>query len=281
MLSLVLLYKWAILAGVVAAPALAIVGCHLAARDKAMQTLCVGQGASLGVLVGLGILKSAGVSETSEGFWPLLTSLLFSVATFFLSEKIVNHRQASKNTFYSAIFASLLATGHLVCALSPHLENHMTQVFFGDLATLTNPESIVSIVLGGCLLAMMIAWWRPLSGQSFSHAIFGDKVMLHSLGLRAQTFNYLSLFAVAFSVQFLGFLFTVACLFLPTTLLVGFSSRTLKRHFSWCAGLAASATLAGFLLSLEFTRLPTVPVIVMIVLVAGGAGRVLSRLCDS
>lgn len=263
------------------APALSLIGCHLAARDKAMQTLCVGQGASLGVLVGLEFLAFLGTSEINEGIWPLLSAAFFSMVTFFLSEKLVSHKQASKNTYYAAIFASLLALGHLVSALSPHLENHMSQVFFGDLATLTNVESFVAIAMGIGLLATLLSWWRPLSGQSFGNAIFGDQVKWHTLGIRPNTFNYLSLLAVAFSVQFLGFLFTVACLFLPTTLLIAIPVRSLKSHFAWASAIATFSTLSGFLISLQFTRLPTVPLIVLIMVVCGGALHLVSCLSES
>lgn len=269
MIEFFLLYQWALLAALAMAPALALVGCHLAARDKAMQTLCIGQGASLGVLLGLGILKMIGAKEALESLGPVITAVLFSTLTFYLGEYIVSHRQSSKNTFYSAIFASLLGLSYLVCSLFPPLENHMTQIFFGDLATLSDRESVISILLGAFVILFMVRFWKPISRQSFFQAIFGERFAIQHAREFQTAFNLLSLVLLSYSVQFLGFLFTVSCLFLPTTLMCGVTHRSLIRHY-WAVGFLASVCAGiGFALSLTFTRMPTVPTIGAIMVVSG------------
>lgn len=272
MIELLLLYKWAIFAGTVVAAALALLGCHLAARDKSMQTLCVGQGATLGVLLGMAFFSGSAVHEEAMHIGPFFAAAFFSIGVFWLSELIVGKRQASKNTFFSCLFASLLAMNYLVTAIIPALENHMAQVFFGDLATLTNTDALLTIALGAVLLCLLVVYWRSLSGQSFNEAIFGQSVFLSRGGLSTAMFKILTVAALSFSVQFLGFLFTMGCLFLPTTIASVAATRGLRNHFLFAAILAAVGTIVGFTLSLAYTRLPTVPTVVLSILALGILG---------
>ena len=93
-------------------------------------------------------------------------------------------------------------------------------------------------------------------------------------------FPLISVALICLSVQFLGFLFTVACLFLPTAIFSYLAGSGLKFHAKLCLSTAALSALTGFLLSLQFTRLPTVPSVVvsmfMIALVSSGTAK-LSR----
>ena len=56
MLELLQLYWFFILASTLLSGGLALLGAQLASKDRAMQTMCVGQGAMLGVY---GVLKEA------------------------------------------------------------------------------------------------------------------------------------------------------------------------------------------------------------------------------
>ncbi len=265
------IYKWAIAASAMMAPALALVGCHLAARDKAMQTLCIGQGASFGVLVGLGLLKMLDASEDLQHFAPFVFAAAFSIGTYYFGERLVSRRGASRNTFYTAIFGSLLALSSLICSIFPPLENHMTQVFFGDLATLSDKEAWVTLLLAIVVLFVMVNSWRKLSKQSFLIAIFGEKVARRQSRIFQIAVNFFFLLVVAFSVQFLGFLFTVALLFLPTVIVSGLPLRSLLKHYGVVVVLASLSTVSGFLISLYFSRLPTVPTIVFLLIVGAGS----------
>lgn len=263
MIEMLGLYVWTILAGVLAAPALALLGTHLATRDRAMQTLCVGQGAMVGVLCGIGFL------HRFEGtivftFGPFGSALLFSSLTYVATDVLVAHRTASRNTMFAFVFALLLATGYLVGSLFPALESHMAQIYFGDLATLTEINSQVTIVMSLICIGFLVVFAKQISNQSFEHAIFGRSEPSRS----ARAFQLVSLAMLCLSVQFVGFLFTVAMLFLPTALLTFVSRRGLIRHFFACVFVSAFGTAVGFTLSLYYTRLPTVPAIVMVMFLA-------------
>lgn len=266
MLTLLQIYCWTILAGTIAAAALSLLGAHLAARDKAMQTLCVGQGASLGVLVGLGIVQSFEVGHTigHESYvhlGPFASAALFSLGTFQLSEVMVRNKDASKSTIFLALFSCLLAMGYLTTALFPALESHMTQIFFGDVATLSNTDSVLTSILSLIVFGTLVVRWRPLSNESFEAATFGTLRSPNSTA-HPLLFHVIALVTLCFSVQFLGFLFTIACLFLPTALLRFRFEKRLRKHFLFAIGVSASSTFLGFLMSLSASRLPTVPTIV-------------------
>ena len=259
MMDLVLIYQWTIVAGVIAAPALAILGSHLATRDRAMQTMCVGQGAMVGVLLGIGLLGSYDRSPLG-----LLGAVAVSIATYLVTDKLTANRSASRNTTFAFVFAVLLATAALVTALFPALESHMAQVYFGDLATLTTFDSVVTAVVGSICLLLLVVRSHALADHSFEAAIFGGVVDAKGRRGGEILFTLLSLVMLCLSVQFVGFLFTIGMLFLPTALMNFIATKGLKLHLSLIGVLAAISTLAGFLLSLGYTRLPTVPTILVV-----------------
>ena len=271
MMELIRVYAWSIPAGVALAIALSQLGAHLATRDRTMQTLCVSQGALLGVLLALGFAEPGEHSDPNAHALPFALSFVFSGATFLLTDRLARTRDVSRNTVFAAVFAVLLASGYLVSALFPALENHMTQVYFGDLATLTTFDAKLTLGIGMIASAGAALLWKALARQSFELATFGE-VFLNRVARRERAiFSVFALALVCFSVQLVGFLFTVSALFLPTTLLTFLGRGGLRLHLSFCAVLAGVGSLFGFLLSLQYTRLPTVPSIVLWIAGLGSA----------
>lgn len=266
MMTMLALYKTTLFAGAAMAGALSLIGMQLAARDRAMQTVCVGQGASVGVIFGLGLFHWIGEHGT-EGSWsalPLLCGLLFSMATLWLSGRLVEGRIASKNTVFAFVFALLIALSHLLGSLFPGLETHLTQIYLGDLSTLTETNSRIAAIIG--VAAMWFLWrgLKPITLASFDGHLVGDKRVLNRDNLYVRGFWVVALLVICLSVQFLGFLFTIACLFLPTAMFSFFRRAGLRRHLFQCVGSSVVAAFGGFLLSLQFTRLPTVPSVVLV-----------------
>lgn len=262
-MSLFGLYFWTIVAGVVAAPALALLGVQLATRDRAMQTLCVGQGAMVGVLAAIGLFHHLEGSLWGT-FAPFLSAILLSGGTFLLTDALVAKKVASKNTVFAFVFALLLSVGHLCSSLFPGLESHMAQVYFGDLATLTTSDSQVTAIASLICLAILIAYYRTMSNYSFESAVFGSLISVKNARRSELAFRALSLIMLSFSVQFVGFLFTIAMLFLPTAILNFSKIKGLARHLVWGGVLSAVSAGIGFYISLTYTRLPTVPTIVIV-----------------
>jgi ABC-type Mn2+/Zn2+ transport system permease subunit len=253
--QLLAIYGWTIAASMILAAGLALLGAQLAARDRAMQTLCMGQGAMLGVLLGLGLAV--------HPLFPLVSALVSAALTFAVSEFLVARRMASSNTHFSSLFAVLLAGGYLISALFPALENHMAQKYFGDLATLSTEESYWVLVLGLLLFFLMIVLHRRFTCESFEKSITGS---LHKRRVPFSAFDLITLLALCYCVQTVGYLFTIACLFIPTAVASRQLAAGLQRHLWFCAVTAFVASGAGFFLSLESTRLPTVPTIIAVML---------------
>ncbi len=268
MIELLYIYAWTIVAGCLTAPALSLLGSQLATTDRAMQTVCVGQGAMVGVLVGIGIL------HIWEGTWigtvgPFLSALVVSGITFLVTDRLVAKQMASKNTTFAFIFALLLAAGSLVSALFPALESHMAQVYFGDLATITVRDSQLLSALALVSLSLLVGFLKSLTNQSFESAVFGDAILFGRVTSSQRATKILTLVVLCFSVQFVGFLFTIAMLFLPTALLNFLRTKGLRMHLWLCALLSLVGTVVGFLFSLKYTRLPTVPAIVVVMFFGG------------
>ena len=234
-----------------------------------MQTLCVGQGATFGVLFGLGLGPWVGSwfgSWFSSDILPFVLAILAAVAAFDISNRMVRVRSASKNTYFSFLFTVLVGLSYLVSALFPSLETHMSHIFFGDLATLSNFHSGLSLVLS--LIGFILMWkFRfPFTNQAFENSVFGWNEKGHA-GRRL--FQTLSFIAICYGVQFTGFLFTMGCLFIPTSIMSYSSLRGLDRHLLGAALLASISTAVGFVLSLAFSQLPTVPTIIVVMVTLG------------
>ncbi len=240
-----------------------MVGAQLAARDRAMQTLCMGQGASLGVITGLGLVHYFDWSDTSHIYFPFFSGVLFAVFTYLYSEKKLSLGMSSKSTFFVYAFAVLMATGYLVGSLFPGLETHLSQIYFGDLATMTLKDVELCLFLCVPCLAYLVSYWKVTSNRSFEIAMFGDNFGHQTEKFHSILFQVVAILLLSFSVQIAGLLFTLTCLFLPTGMLALFPKKGLTRHLKSSFLLAAVSSVAGFLISLNWSRFPTVPTIVL------------------
>lgn len=277
MTELLPLYLWTIPAGALFGAALALLGCQIAARERVVQTFCVSQGAIVGVLIALGMGTLLDHSDPEFHAVPFIVSVLTSTAVFAVSESFARQEKTSKSTVFASIFTFLLAGSYLISVIFPALERHMANVFFGDLATLTEFDSKITLILGGVTLLGLIRFWKPISNRSFEIAVYGET----ATGVqKRQDVVYLGLALVllCYAVQFLGFLFTMAMLFLPTTILTGVAQKGLRLHLILCIAVALTGVVAGFLLSLYFTQLPTVPMVTLAVVISALTVIALSRL---
>jgi ABC-type Mn2+/Zn2+ transport system permease subunit len=223
-----------------------------------MQTLCIGQGATLGVLLGIGLCQALHASDLLEVSLPFAFAFTGAAITYLISERVVSIKSASSNTHFTAIFAALLGGGYLVSALFPALENHMAQKYFGDIATISEQSARFVLVFALLLFGCMLKFQRNISRDSFAAAIRGARLSTSNL-----FFSLGTLITISLSVQLVGFLFTVACLFIPTSI-QSFNRRIgLKRHLLACLAIAAFSCCMGFVLTLWQTNLPTVPTIIV------------------
>lgn len=270
LLGIYALYGSTLIAAVLSAPALAFLGVHLATRDRALQSLCVGQGAVGGVLLGLGLDSYLFLHEhiADDTYLPLVSGLAVATLSWVVANRLVRTKASSKNSYFAALFALLVAFGHFMSALFPNVENHMAQVYFGDLVTLTHTQALGVSIASAALLAFFIACQRVLFRNTVDAALFGRCL---DGGARTMEwfFGLITLLVLPLAVQYLGFLYTVSLLFLPTSILSYSPLGSYRSHWWQCALVGGLGSGIGFVLSLSFTRLPTVPAISASILVLG------------
>jgi ABC-type Mn2+/Zn2+ transport system permease subunit len=256
MTELLMIYWISIVASTLLGCGLSLLGAQLAARDRAMQTMCVGQGAMMGVLMGIGLNQIFSEIAASETLVSFALAGFVSAATYLASEHFVAGR-ASSNTYFAALFATLLAGGYLVSAMFPAIENHMAQKYFGDLAIMSTSFAWTAAALGASTSLVLGIFTATVTRDSFAIAILG-----HRKTPSGWLFSIGTLVVLCVSVQIVGFLFTVACLFLPTSILSFGRNHGYERHLLKCGLVSSLGCCLGFIATLWFTKLPTVPTIV-------------------
>ena len=260
------LYKWALVSGVLSAMALSLLGSHLASRDQSLQSLSVSQAATVGVLLGSALF--VGHDETLlSGLIPVMTGFILASVIFFLGERLVANRRAAKTSVFLVLFTVLLALSYWIISYFPALEGHMAQAFFGDLVTLSGTAMWLSSAVSLIALFVLLRYWKRFSNDSFNIPIIGTAYLNGRNSLWA--FNGLSLLLITSSIYSVGLLFTMACLFLPTVIFSYSRKASLRLHFVFVVTVAAVSTVAGFILTLVFERFPTVPTVVMVMLLLG------------
>jgi ABC-type Mn2+/Zn2+ transport system permease subunit len=136
----------------------------------------------------------------------------------------------------------------------------MAASYFGDLALASDSDSLTMAAIGLAGLLFFKWSWRRVTAWSFDAVTFGIQSQNKSDRRLQNIFIAVSLVTISASIQLLGFLFTVSCLFLP--------AMVLSRAHKGLRGLSPRLVLAcafgvalGFILSLWHGQLPTVPTI--------------------
>ena len=138
----------------------------------------------------------------------------------------------------------------------------MTQKYLGDLSTLSEVSALTLIFLGLLTLGALIKYRKIVTKDSFSLTVLGE-----TKSGSLKVFNIFSLIVICVSVQLVGFLFTCACLFIPTALLAKTGKIGLNDHLLLCLISAAASSGIGFVITIISSTLPTVPTIVVLMAV--------------
>ncbi|MBP9708336.1 MAG: hypothetical protein KBD78_11880 [Oligoflexales bacterium] len=249
------LYLVAIVCAAFASLAVSWRGIHIVSRNKSLQVLCIAQGAISGALLAL-LLKD--IWEIEGNFELVLlgisSSFICGIAIGYFVENLGKSFVAEKPHLLFCVFILLIVANNLISSIFPQLETHMSQMFFGDLATLSDSEALVAIFI-----------FAPLSFIGFRRRYLDTDLSFSTVVLN-NVKNNTSLFDIAlitYSVQSFGFLFTLGMILIPTTLARVRFVAGLNRHYFVTAVGASVGTLIGFVLSLISGNLPTVPMILL------------------
>ncbi|NUN06743.1 MAG: metal ABC transporter permease [Bdellovibrio sp.] len=253
-IDLLVIYRWSLPASIIAAGVLAMIGAQWTAREKSAQIFVLGQGTSLGIVLGLALNILLGVD------YHILNLVLgFSVGglTLLASEYLVETK-ADRNHVYFTLFVIFLALTYLLTSLVPSLESHIASSYFGDLAVMSDGGSILNLVIGILFGGFLWFYWKPLSMTSFH-------LVNHSYIQRSRRdlfFDIGTLVVTTLTIQNMGYLFTIGSLFISTTL-ASRNSRNLRAYFNRLMTISVVGCFLGFLLSLLSTNLPTVPCVLL------------------
>ncbi len=262
MTELLLLYWPTALATFFISATLSVVGAFLVTRQAAVQTIAVSQSAGLGVSIGL-LISQLFFSEShiEHTAIPLGCGLAVSAAGFALTERVARNSH-SPTVVYLSAFGFFWGLAQLLVGFFPVVESHATALYFGDLVTLTKNEAFFFLGFSALIAIYLALLWKRISARAFLSAILGEPLRFTSaIDL---SFYVVALTLVCLSVQLLGLLFTISCLFIPTAV-YSFSTRVgVKRHLVRVAMSAAIAASIGFLISLAESRFLTTPLITVI-----------------
>ena len=165
----------------------------------------------------------------------------------------------------------LLSTCSIMTALIPSLENHLTQRFFGDLATVLNLEAQIGFGFSSLAMLVLLLRWRKITEESFALTV------LHLKTARWNGFFVLEVLSISFSVMIFGLLFTLGALFLGTGFAKLSGVKGIAPHTLYAVGLSVLGIGLGFLLSLSVPHLPTAPTLLCVMVFFGTCSRLLRR----
>ena len=240
-----------------AAAALAAAGAHLATRQRTLQSLCLAQGAELGALASVLVVQFTHASfAEAQTWWSLTGGLVGAHLMGELATRLEGARTSSRTPRLFSIWIILVASTHLAVASHPALESHLTRVFLGDLATLLDSEALVLALLGILSLSVLLLARKAIGRRTFDSSALG---LTHHRAAPLELVPFVLLPAV--STWAAGFLFTCACLFVPTSFLKREGDSSFKSVLM-CAGVAFLCGPIGLFASLRSESLPTVPTIV-------------------
>ena len=244
------IYFLAICCSCVAGIALAWKGQHIATRGKNLQIFCVAQGALTGSLIAVLFshyhdFQDDGVMALSGVFFSLLCGIFVGVIV-----ETINRDKVEKSNILVGIFVLIMAFNAYITAIIPELETHMSQIFFGDLVTISHQMALSAATFFSFLI---VREWKSRFlevNMSFEIAILRRK---QDRGF------ILDSTVIALSVQAFGFLYTLGMIILPTTAARICFVPGMHRHYIVIAIGSFIGGLVGFSISLIDGRLPTVP----------------------
>lgn len=227
-----------------AASALSVQGSSVIQRRQSSWILAVSQ-----ICISGHLISKIFISE-EHGLIEFLVSMVFYfIGNFFVKRMKLN------DSALLCLFVAFMAINYQLIALFPMLDSHLASSLFGDIATLSN---ISSYLLSAFSLFYLLGYALSFKSQ-LQHLIaqtyFSDSGSI-SLVKKLQSF-FIHLFFI-FCLFELGFLFVLAFLLIPTQMLKNATS-SFKNLLILNITLSFLASGLGLLMSLNWTRLSTMP----------------------
>lgn len=248
MMELLGIYKFAFLLCPLAAALLCVFGTHLVSRNESLQLMALSQAALAG-----NILGHLGPDSLHLAGFILSLVVFVGIKLAFLKVKSVSEQ------FYVVVYLSFVALTYFIVSLFPGLDSHFALGFFGDIVSISVEKSIVLSVLFLGLLVMAVAFKSLLLKSTMEKSVFRQS----RISFYEEAF-FIS--GILFSLYELGFLFTLAFMIFPV-MIAGNVFKNLSQCLWSLALVSGLASMVGLTFSIVFSRVSTVPVQVLILLV--------------
>jgi ABC-type Mn2+/Zn2+ transport system permease subunit len=250
-----------IVVGCLMAVTLGHYGIHLVGRRKTLETLMIGQTMQLGIILGA-FLTSLFFHNTGvihEEHIGLIVSLLLSGFIYFC------HGQCSKKWYYLKTELSLLviilsiALSHVLTAVNPLIESHLVRSFVGDIVTASKMENyFILLITFLCGIYFFLNKKRILD-ESIDYGLYG-----HILNKKAVLFEFVIFVIMCLCIHVFGLLFTLGMLLIPIIAFNMIGNFKYSKMLFVIALINILSVCLGFLLNIQFEKLPTSPVIVIL-----------------
>lgn len=241
------------------------VGCLLYLRKQSLLSDVIGHSAVAGVMVAFTVatlfLKIDGRSMLVLTIGALISSLL----SVLLTEFITNNSKISQDTAMAiclALFYGLGITGlHLITHSTLPNRGGIKDYMFGNATSISDDDVFSIFLLTLMVYAIIALLWKELKVFIF------DPVLAASAGFNSVILTPVLLFcatvSIVIGVKAVGLVLMVAFAVMPAA-----SARQWTKHFSVMVFLAAifgaSSGVLGTYLSVRLGRVPTGPIIVLV-----------------
>lgn len=250
------LYRYVFVLILVAAPLMALTGVHLPARSQTVKALMISQVAAFGLLLGIFLGDYFFLpSFLREGLFPIGLGLTLSLLISSWSKR---YDCSSGESFYLVIYLTALAATYLICSVLPGLELYQSQVFFGDVVTISGTTLGLSIICFVVLLVYFLKNQRVFLKNSMEFELLAGQGAFRP---KKDGYHLLSLAVIVIGLYSLGMLFTLSTMLIAPVLL-HYRSSHLKSYLFLLVTVTTLTAIGGMGLSLVLTKWSTVPLMV-------------------
>ncbi len=238
----------AVLAGVVLAVLLAVLGVFVVLKRMAFFSDGIAHASLAGVAVGI-------LLSYNPLIVALISAVFFALLIYFLEKRY----GLSSDTAIGILFTSGMALGVLLISLSPGYQPELISFLFGNILAINSLELWLIVVVSVAVLAFVLLNLKSLVLLSL------DKEMAYVSGVKVELLQLLIYVILAVSVvlgiKVLGIVLVSALLIMPVAI-AKFFSKSFKKLLIFSVLFAELIVLLGIVLS-YYRDLPTGPTIVL------------------
>ena len=252
----------ALLVGVLVSLCAALLGVSLVLKRYSM----IGDGLSH---VGFGALAIASALHLA----PLAVAVPVVIAAAVLLLRLSENRKIKGDAAIALISSSALAIGVISVSVTTGMNTEVSSYMFGSILSLSRTDTVLSVLLSLCVLALFIAFYPRLFAVTF------DETFARATGTRTEAYNTLLAVLTAVTVV-LGMRMMGALLISSLIIFPALSAMRLCRSFRAVVLTAAGVSVGCFLLGTlasYFLETPTGASIVAANLLVFGAFSLLAR----